>query len=432
VNADGVLSPGAGRAVKSLGSCARRVAACLLFVSLPVPACASSAASRAPDAPDSALTLPALIRVGPGRAITKIADAARIARDGAVVLIEPGEYIGDVASWTQSDLTLRAVRCCARLIANGRSAEGKAIWVIKGSNVTVENIEFREARVADRNGAGIRHEGPGLLQVRNCRFAGNEMGILTWNDARAELVVERSEFDHNRVANGHRRGDAIGHQIYVGRIARFVLRDSYVHHGGFGHLVKSRARENHVYYNRLTDEAEGRASYEIEFPNGGLAFVVGNLIQQSPRTENAAMVSFGAEGYRWRRNSLYLINNTLSDGLSLGAPLLSVRQGADEIRVSNNLVLGTAGHSPPASGRLGGEARASGIDVPRASDHDYRLSATSPLAGTALDPGHLDGMPLRPEREYVHPRRSRIVDAAPYSPGAMQSLVPAARPPVAQ
>ena len=74
-------------------------------------------------------------------------------------------------------------------------------------------------RVADQNGAGIRHEG-GRLVVRNCRFTDNEIGILTWGDPRAELIVERSEFDHNAVASGRRRIDP-GHQIYVGRIGRF-------------------------------------------------------------------------------------------------------------------------------------------------------------------------------------------------------------------
>ncbi len=89
-------------------------------------------------------------------------------------------------------------------------------------------------------------------------FDGNQMGLMTWNDNHAELVVERSEFHHNRVASTYKDGDPVGHQIYVGSIGRFTLIDSYVHAGAHGHLVKTRARENRIVNNRLTDEARER------------------------------------------------------------------------------------------------------------------------------------------------------------------------------
>ena len=54
-----------------------------------------------------------------------------------------------------------------------------------------------------------------------------------------ELVVERSEFHHNRVASTYKDGDPVGHQIYVGSIGRFTLIDSYVHAGAHGHLVRA-------------------------------------------------------------------------------------------------------------------------------------------------------------------------------------------------
>ncbi len=53
------------------------------------------------------------------------------------------------------------------LIADGKSAEGKAIWVIRNGDFHIENIEFRGARASDRNGAGIRFE-RGKLCLRNC------------------------------------------------------------------------------------------------------------------------------------------------------------------------------------------------------------------------------------------------------------------------
>jgi hypothetical protein len=78
--------------------------------------------------------------------------------------------------------------------------------------------------------------------------------------------------------------------------------------------VKSRARVSEVRYNWLAD-GRGQASYELEFPEGGDATVVGNVIAQSAATGNPAVVSYGAEHGRWPVNRLRLAHNTLiNDG----------------------------------------------------------------------------------------------------------------------
>ena len=106
----------------------------------------------------------AMILVGPNEKITRIADAARVAKDGDTVLIMPEEYRGDVAIWMQKQLTIRGCGERPVLIADGKHAEGKAIWVIRNGSFLIENIEFRNARVPDGNGAGIRLE-RGMLHV---------------------------------------------------------------------------------------------------------------------------------------------------------------------------------------------------------------------------------------------------------------------------
>jgi hypothetical protein len=364
-----------------------------------------------------------VIQVGRDRAIARIAQAALVARSGDVIEVDAGEYAGDVATWPQSSLTIRAVGGRARVTQTRNAAEGKAIWVVKGDNVLIENFEFSGARVPGSNGAGIRHEG-GKLTVRNCLFEGNEMGLLTWNNDTAELVVEQSEFRNNAVALPYVRGGPIGHQIYVGTVAKFTLRDSYVHNGSMGHLVKSRARENRVFNNRITDEASGRASYELEFPNGGIAYVIGNIIQQSPLTENADIVSFGAEGYRWTHNELYLVNNTLIDSLPHGGKFLRVYTGADEVRVINNIFVGAGRFDPEPSWKSAGNARAKPGDVPLAGAGDYRLGRTSVFAGTAVDAGAANGVSLALDREYDFPLHSRALSGPISSPGAVQTVIP--------
>jgi len=119
--------------------------------------------------------------------------AALIAQDGDIVEIEAATYDGDAAVWRQNNLTLRGIGGRAVLRANGASAEGKAIWVIKGSGAIVENIEFVGSTVADGNGAGIRQEGAGLI-IRNCYFHHNQNGILTGQNPLSDILIESSEF----------------------------------------------------------------------------------------------------------------------------------------------------------------------------------------------------------------------------------------------
>jgi hypothetical protein len=362
----------------------------------------------------------AVIRVGPKEAVRTIAEAAQLARDGDVVEVQAGEYVRDVAVWTQSRLTIRAVGGRARLRPLGQAAEGKAIWVIRGGDITVQGFDFEEARVVSRNGAGIRLE-KGRLTVEDCRFVGNEMGLLTANDPAIELIVRRSEFAHNRRSDGH------NHNLYVGAIGRFEITASYLHHAYLGHLLKSRAAINHVLYNRLSDESGGMASYELEFPNGGVAVVIGNIIQQSAQTENEVMIAYGAEGYRWPRNALYLSYNTLVDNLPQRGRFLKVFPGADvTVHAVNNLLVGQQSFSGAESGIFRNNFPVDWDQFVRAAREDYRLRATAGVAGKAVDAGVVDGVPLRPDHEYVHPLQALPLQAPPRHPGALQQQ-PAAR-----
>lgn len=357
-----------------------------------------------------------VVQVGPLRAIKSIADAAKRAVDGDVIEVDAGDYVGDVAVWSQKNLKLRAVAGRVRLLANGLSAEGKAIWVIRNGQMTVEGFDFLNARVPDRNGAGIRFES-GRLTVRNCSFQNNEMGLLTSNNPDAELVVENSEFAHNSRPDGH------NHNLYVGRIARLTVSGSYFHHGATGHLLKSRAAQNHVMYNRLTDEPGGHASYELEFPDGGVAYVIGNIIGQSAQTENSTLISFGAEGYKWPTNEIYLINNTLIDETRFGGTFLRVKAGAGVVKGINNLLVGSASLERASPGEFHNNVNVGSDLFERGLMGDFRLKSDSRRLARAIDPGRANNRALRPHSEYVHPRGIRALDAPADNLGALQRTV---------
>ena len=364
----------------------------------------------------------ATLTVGVGQPITRIAEAARVARDGDVIEITAGDYRGDVAIWRQQRLTIRGVGGTPVLHAEGRIAEGKAIWVIRNGDITIENVAFEGARAGDLNGAGIRFE-QGRLTVRRCRFTNNENGILTSNAAAAELAIEDSEFAHAPRDRG-----SLKHLLYVGRIARFTLTGSRFHDGFEGHLVKSRARENRVAYNLLDDGPGGQAAYELEFPDGGVAMVIGNVIGQSSTTTNPVVVSYGAEGSAWPRNALYLVNNTL---LSDAAGAWFLRVATDhfaagvEVVAANNLTVGVGLFSLASPGRFDGNfpVLASALGDPGALD--FRLGAHSLLRGVGATPPIVDGVPLGPTAEFKLPvGTTPLAPREQWTPGAFQLLDP--------
>ena len=357
-----------------------------------------------------------IVRVGRSRRVTALAEAARLATDDTEVLIDAGDYVGDVASWPQNRLVLRAVDGPVRIIAEGKSAEGKGIWVIKGDDVMVEGIEFTGARVSDRNGAGIRHEG-GHLSVRNCRFIDNENGLLTSNERRASVDIEASEFGHNGA------GDGQSHNLYAGAIGRLRVTASYFHHARVGHLLKSRAEHSYVAYNRLTDERDGHASYELDFPGAGSVFMIANIVEQSATTENSVMVSFGAEGARWQRNELFMVNNTLANDYANGTVFLRVIAPPTRLVVYNNLLIGkqNAPLQEAGKGDFAGNLAASRNELVAPERYDYRLKKDSHAIGKAVIPRFDVGVDLRPNQEYVHPRQLRELTTGVYSPGAQQT-----------
>jgi hypothetical protein len=202
--------------------------------------------------------------------------------------------------------------------------------------------------------------------------------------------------------------------LYVGRIASLIVRGCYFHHAEQGHLLKSRAARNLVHYNRLSDEAGGTASYELEFPNGGQASVIGNVLEQNAETHNALMISFGAEGYVWPRNELDLAHNTLINLRRQDSPLLRVAKGELGLRVINNLIAGAGNLGDNSIGEWRHNPRVA-LNVITAAN-GYALPDTSPWRNSAVP------MPaeLTPRHQYQHPLGLRPLNQAPMHPGAIQ------------
>ena len=338
-------------------------------------------------------------QVGPSFMYGKPSDIAQVVTDNSVVEIETGVYPDDVTVWRQNNITIRGVGGRAHLKANGKAAEGKAIWVIKGNNVVIENIEFSGAKVPSINGAGIRMEGTNLT-LRNCHFHDNEMGILTGKNHASEIIIENSEFNNNTVDYKHH--GRLGHNIYIGEIAKFTLRGSYIHDAETGHNVKSRAHENYILYNRITDEKLG-SSYLLDLPNGGDAFIVGNVFHQNSANDNYTLLSFSAErNQKKTSSSLYVVNNTLVN--SAQNSLFINNHSAGLTTLVNNLFVG------PGKIMQEVEVQPNNVqllaaDFVNAEKFDYRLKQTmGKVINQGVTPGKAkNGFILSPKYQYRHP-----------------------------
>lgn len=289
---------------------------------------AGKATAKVKPKPEQGAGAKAVTIKGTGQSFNRPSQAAKVARDGDVIEIRAGTYRGDVALWTQNNLTLRGVGGRVQLLANGKSVGGKAIWIIRGDNVTVENIEFVGARVRDRNGAGIRHEGNGLT-IRNCGFFNNQNGILGGRSKRNDILVEYSEFARNG------GGDGKTHNIYIGAARSLTFRYNSSHHAKVGHNLKSRAAKNIIENNLFFDDRTGNASYAIDLPSGGVGEIRHNLVQQGPKTENWNLISYGTENMLHRDNSLIVEGNILIDQQGKGGKLVRARNVKPVVR--NNI-----------------------------------------------------------------------------------------------
>lgn len=271
--------------------------------------------------------------MGAGKTYAKPSAAAAAAQSGDVIKIASGDYRGDAATWTASNLTICGVGGRARLFADGQHAQGKGIWVVSGSNITIDSIEFHEATVPDGNGAGIRAEHGGYLRIYNSGFFDGENGILGTAGTKT-LQIVRSEFARNGL------GDGQTHNIYINQIDQLSVSSSYFHEAKVGHNFKSRAKETRIENSYFMDGPTGTASYLADFPNGGKVFLMGNLFQKGPNAENPNAIAYGAEGLTGSVNTLEMVHNTVVITRS-GGSFLSAPSATQSVKLTANLFAGT-------------------------------------------------------------------------------------------
>lgn len=355
-----------------------------------------------------------VLTVGPGAPFKELAAALAAARDGDRINMLPGTY-RQPATEVTGRLHLRGLGSGAVLQAHDNLAAAKGILVVNG-NVTVENMGFTGARRAYGNGAGIRFM-QGRLQVRNCSFWDNEMGLLGSDHPEAELQVFDSVF---RAAPRHQ--GQLHHLLYASTMARMEVQGCRFEGGWRGHLIKSRARENIIRYNLLRDGLGGEASYELELAEGGHNLVLGNVIVQSPGTQNRSIVAVGHNASPQLTHSLVFAFNTVVNQAWWPARFLRVWDRnllqAKTLAVAHNLFVGRGETKLPKAFDMRGNQHLPLESLEDASADRFRLlsgcSAGVPSPTKLAADFSADWLPQRQFQAPVgtRPRTSRVCAGA--------------------
>ena len=347
----------------------------------------------------------AVLSVGPGKTYATPCKAFAAAVAGDTIEIAGNTtYRGDVCAFKKNNLTIRGVNGRPKIDAGGKNAAGKGIWVVQGNDVVIENVEMFGAKVADKNGAALRLEGTNFT-LRSSFLHDNENGILSGANANSKIVIEYTEFGHNGNGTGQT------HNLYIGKVARLDFRYNFSHDADVGHNLKSRAQVNFIAYNRFSSTpagqtgttASGKPSYEIDLPNGGTSYIIGNVIHQPASHNNPNMVAYGEENPTNTGHDLYVINNTfINDDSSRGTFVMIDKRVTKPALLQNNIFsgTGTVTNRPTAVEKTNYRSVAAGF-VNRAT-WDLRPLANALVINAGTAPAVVNNVSLKPIASYKH------------------------------
>ena len=271
-----------------------------------------------------------VLHVGADKEYKRPSEAINAAQAGDTIVIDEGVWTDDTLYCPKTpDITIRGAGIDKTVLdainfnaqyygdnAHPHIAGWKGIWVITATGWTVEGITFRNARIPDdagRNGAGIRYEADGDVTFRNCSFTGCQNGILCGAYPNATMIVEGCLFRDNGNHPEWNLGECgYTHNIYIGAIKELIFRNCISDHACIGHNLKSRAYKTTVENCVFDDGHDGRSSYLLNCPNGGVVTITGCRFVQSETAANGVMIAIGEEG-AYAMTKLIQHDNTFTD-----------------------------------------------------------------------------------------------------------------------
>ncbi len=358
-----------------------------------------------------------------GEPYSTVYSAVQAANPGDTIEIASGDYYNyssinpssPGSSWclafiNKDNLTLRGVGPTRPVMwAFKKALQGKGIWLVQAHNITIENIEFKDAATTssyNNNASAIRPDNGcgGTLTVRNCYIHDCQNG-MQGGAAGLNVVIDGCEFFHNGF------GDGQTHNMYISNADSFTLTNSYSHGANVGHEVKTRARRT--------------TSCTTSFPMTMATPAIRSMCRKgAPPTSSATasirgppeqgtIITYAEESTVNDDLHLYVMNNTIVNSRAYGT-VNFVQVAGGIALVENNIFqgYGTAiNGSAIALNNL--STMNAGLVQPLYSTttpFDFNLTASSSGArdhgGVPSPTTGIDGTSLIPTRQYVYPLSS--------------------------
>ena len=289
---------------------------------------AAPAAPLAAEAPSAPFTIQET-----GQGFATLDEAVQSVRMGtATILIAPGVY-HECTVQAGGNITFKAVER-GTAIFDGEACEGKAAFVLRGLSSTVDGIVFRNMRVSDGNGAGIRTE-MGNLTVRNSMFLDSQEGILGGQPTGQQILIDHSTFSGLGTCDD---ATDCAHSIYLANKGSVTITYSRFERGNGGHYVKLRVPNLTITDNSFDDSQGHKTNYMIDLSEGGTGLIARNTFADGPNKENwSGFIVIAAEGRTYSSNGLKVVDNIATLPPNFGkSPAFVANVGRDRIDVGAN------------------------------------------------------------------------------------------------
>lgn len=223
------------------------------------------------------------------------------------------------------------------VVFDGAVTDEKGALVLTGDNILVENIECRNIKVPDLNGACIRFEGTNLT-VRDLYVHDSQSGVMTSDKAGVVKIVS-SRFER---LGGKAKGDGYAHALYIKADELLIHSSKILSTKGEGTGVKSRSKKV-VITNSVLASLDGKDSRLVDMANYGELIITNSILQQGENTTNSQLIAYGLEKNlqpRFKVNRIEISNNIVIVDNKKNNFLISHRL-VDEIKVNKNILVGS-------------------------------------------------------------------------------------------
>ncbi|MBV1915521.1 MAG: hypothetical protein KUG72_09045 [Pseudomonadales bacterium] len=251
--------------------------------------------------------------------------ASKAVRNGDVLTIGEGVY--------HEPLVIRAndvkVVGVGHVVIENTAAEGKGAIITKGNNTQIKNIECRNVKVRDRNGACVRHEGSGLT-LTHVYFHHSQQGLLAGGKS-GHVLIEDSRFERLGLAGR-------AHGIYVNG-GVLTLRNSMVLASkDQGHEVKSRAAVTTIENSVIASLSSGDSRL-IDVPSGGVLTIKNSVLQKGVSSTNQDLIGYGLEKRGYSENRVLLADNLILMERTRGNMLFHKHGSLPDAVARNNVII---------------------------------------------------------------------------------------------